>query len=453
MTDPNSERETWATKLGFLLAAAGSAIGLGNIWRFPTVAGESGGAAFVLIYIAAVIAIGIPVMLAELVIGWQTRSNPVRAFVDLSDRKIWRFIGVIAVIASLAILSYYSVIAAWTLAYVPITFSGVFNESANPELLSQRFATVTESPYYSLVAYVVFMLVTMLVVLGGIRSGIEKWSKVLMPMLLAILILLVIRAVTLPGAAKGLSFFLKPDFSKVTTETVLNAVSQAFFSLSLGMGIMITYGSYLSKDEDIQSSAVMIAAIDTSIAVMAGLVIFPALFTIPGLEPAEGPKLIFLVLPRVFEQIPAGIFFGTGFFLLLTIAALTSAISLMEVVVTYLIEQWQLRRKTAVLISGSAAMLLGIPTALSVGAVPLLSDLPILHCSVLDLLDTLFGKLCLTFVSLAICLFVGWTWGTDKALSGLESDGRNHWLQKCWSFAVRYICPVVITLILLSLVL
>jgi len=444
-------RETWGSKAGFLLAAAGSAIGLGNIWRFPTVVGESGGAAFVLMYLIAVLAIGMPVMFAELLIGWQSRSNPVKAFQQLCPSSFWRFVGLLAVTASLIILSYYSVIASWTLAYIPQTYLGALSNAGNQGSNAERFENFTSNISYVISVYTIFIAITMMIVMGGIREGIERWGKVLMPLLFIILLMLVIRAVTLPGASRGLEFYLRPDFSKVTAETVLNAVSQAFFSLSLGMGIMITYGSYLSKDADLASSTFWVCMMDTLIAVCAGLVIFPALFTIPDLQPAEGPKLIFLVLPTVFSSIPAGSIFGTGFFALLTIAALTSSISLMEVVVTYLVEQWSWSRNKSVLACGFATLLLGLPSAMSAGALPFFTDLPIVGCSFLDLMDTIFGKFCLILVAMAVCIFVGWKWSIAAALQGVQVNRAHHLVIACWSVAIRFVCPVAMVVILLSL--
>jgi NSS family neurotransmitter:Na+ symporter len=290
--------------------------------------------------------------------------------------------------------------------------------------------------------------VTTLVVLGGIQNGIERWSKILMPLLLFILVLLMVRSVTLPGAATGLAFYLNPDFSKVSFKSVLDAISQAFFSLSLGMGIMITYGSYLKKDSDVVSSTFWICLADSSIAVLAGFVIFPALFTIPGLQPTQGANLIFLVLPSIFDKLPGGTLFGTGFFALLALAALTSSISLLEVVVSFCMDTLNWTRKKSVFAAGMAVFLLGLPSALAANAVPSLSKLPLLGMSFLDLMDAVFGKLCLTITALAICIFVGWRWGVDAALEGLAQPA---WVLRFWSFLLRVACPILILTILIGL--
>jgi NSS family neurotransmitter:Na+ symporter len=408
MPDNVLQRETWGGKLGFFLAATGSAIGLGNVWRFPMIAGENGGAAFVLIYLAAVVLIGMPVMLAELALGWQTRLSPVRAFEKLYPGTPWKVTGVVAVFASLAIVSYYSVVASWTTVYGLFSISGRFNEIPDAEYLGEQFEGLTGNGIFVIAALAGFVAVTTMVVMGGVKKGIERWSKILMPLLLLILVLLLVRSVTLPRAAEGLRFYLSPDFSKVSPRTVLDALSQAFFSLSLGMGIMITYGSYLSKEANLVPFTCEICLADTAIAVLVGLIIFPALFTIPGLEPTVGPKLIFLVLPNIFGQIPGGTLFAIGFFSVLTLAALTSAVSLLEVVASYCIDTWNWSRKKSVLASGLAIFVLGLPSALGNGAVQTLSELPLVGISFLDLMDLVFGKLCLALTDLcSACLWDG----------------------------------------------
>jgi NSS family neurotransmitter:Na+ symporter len=293
-----------------------------------------------------------------------------------------------------------------------------------------------------------FVGVTTAVVMGGIKKGIERWSKIFMPLLLLILLLLMIRSLTLPRAAEGLTFYLSPDFSKVTPRTVLDALSQAFFSLSLGMGIMITYGSYLSEDARLFPATCWICFSDTAIAVIVGLVIFPALFAIPGLEATEGPRLIFLVLPNIFGQIPGGLFFAVGFFAMLTLAALTSAVSLLEVTASYCIDSWQWSRGKAVLASGVAIFLLGIPSAVGHGAVQQLTDLPLIGGSFLEFMDFIFGKVVLALTGLMLCLFVGWRWGVAKALAG---SGSPPWLVTAMRLLVCLICPALIGAVLIGL--
>jgi len=446
-------RDTWGSKLAFILAAAGSAIGLGNIWGFPTVAGQNGGAAFLLIYLVAVLLIGAPVMLAELIVGRRTGRNPVGAFKALAPGTAWVFVGALGVFTGLAILSFYSVIAGWTLSYVFKSAVGTFGPEADTAAI---FTEVASNPLRALGWHFAFMVITIYVVLGGVRDGIERWTKVLMPVLLVLLVLLAVRAVTLSGASEGLEFYFKPDFSKVTGGVVLAAIGQAFFSLSLGMGAMITYGSYVSKRDDLVSSAGWVTAFDTSIAILAGLIIFPTLFH-AGLEPGVGgPGMVFVVLTSLLSSIPpapyGGIIFGTGFFMLLAIAALTSSVSLLEVPTSWAVDEKGWSRKKAALLLGGIAFLLGIPSALANGAVAWLTSVPGVGTDFLTLLFTLFGQYSLVIGALLISLFVGWVWGVSAAGDEVrENDGRFP-LGGLWSFLIRFVCPIAITAILFNLV-
>jgi NSS family neurotransmitter:Na+ symporter len=446
-------RDTWGSKAAFILAAAGSAIGLGNIWGFPTVAGQNGGAAFLAIYLVAVAFIGAPVMLAELIVGRRTGRNPVGAFKALAPRTAWVFVGGLGVFTGLAILSFYSVIAGWTMSYIFKSAIGTFGPDADTAAI---FAEVAGNPIRALGWHLGFMALTIYVVLGGVRDGIERWTKVLMPVLFVLLLALAVRAVTLSGAAEGLEFYFKPDFSKVTGGVVLAAIGQAFFSLSLGMGAMITYGSYVSKRDDLVSSAAWVTAFDTSIAILAGLIIFPTLFH-AGLEPGVGgPGMVFVVLTSLLSSIPpapwGGIVFGTGFFMLLGIAALTSSVSLLEVPTSWAVDERGWSRKRAALMLGLIAFLLGIPSALANGAVPWLTNLPGVGTDFLTFLFTLFGQYSLVIGALLISLFVGWVWGVRAAGEEVEVNDGKFPLGRLWAFLIRFICPIAITAILLNLV-
>jgi len=454
----DQKRGMWGSKAGFVLAAAGSAIGLGNIWRFPTEAANNGGCAFLLIYLACVVLVGVPVMLAELSLGRHTRRNPVGAVRKVLPRGLWWLVGALGVLTGLAILSYYSVVAGWTLGYVAKTASSTFSAQTDSVAVFQSFAG---SWWQQLLLHALFMGLCILVVVGGVKRGIERWAKILMPTLLVMLVLLVIRSVTLPSADAGLEFYLSPDFSKLNAKVVVAAMGQAFFSMSLGMGAMVTYGSYISRRDNLVTSAWWVAGADASIAIMAGLMVLPAL-SLAGIQPGVdegGAGLIFAVLPSVFSKMPwqpyGGIVFGTAFFVLLALAAITSAVSLLEVVTAYLVDErkWSRRRATAVV--GGLAFGVGVPSALSLGAVGWLSNVVELQgqtLGFLDLMDKIFGKLTLTFGALLICIVVGWAWGIGRA-AGEVAQGNAHFrLRPVWSVLLRYVCPLAVAAILVCLI-
>ena len=453
--DPSTgqPRDTWGSKAGFVLAAAGSAIGLGNIWGFPTVAGQNGGAAFLLIYLAAVALIGAPVMLAELIVGRRTQRNPVGAFKALAPRSAWVFVGGLGVFTGIMILSFYSVIAGWTLSYIFKTIAGTFKAGADTGVI---FNELAGSAVPAISWHLLFMILTIYVVLGGVRDGIERWTRVLMPVLFALLVLLAVRAVTLSGAEAGLSFYLKPDFSKVTGTVVLSAIGQAFFSLSLGMGAMITYGSYVSKRDDLVSSAGWVTLADTTIAILAGLIIFPTLFH-AGLEPgAGGPGMVFVVLTSLLSSIPpapyGGVIFGTGFFLLLGIAALTSSVSLLEVVTSWAVDERGMSRRKAAITLGLTTFMIGIPSALANGAVSWLTTLPGIGMDFLSFMFMLFGQYSLVIGALLISLFVGWVWGVRAAGEEVRENDGKFPLGRTWAFLIRFVAPIAIVAILVKMV-
>ena len=313
MSQSEIQRDKWGSKIGFILAASGSAIGLGNIWRFPYVTGENGGAAFVLLYIVFVILIGTPVMIAELTVGRNTQLNPYGAFKKLAPGTLWPLLGLLGVITGIGILSYYSVIAGWTFGYFVKTLMGNFSNLTSPEKSVEIFENFVANPLLEIGSLFLFITITAMVVMRGVSKGIERWAKILMPVLFVLLILLTLRSVTLPGASKGLSFYLSPDFSKIGAGTIAKALGQALFSLSLGMGTMITYGSYIAKKDNIYISAGYVCLFDTLIAIIAGLMTFPALFAM-NMDPAGGPGLVFVVLPSIFAKIPLGIIFWSRLF-------------------------------------------------------------------------------------------------------------------------------------------
>lgn len=452
MNSNSSERGLWSSKIGFILAGAGSAVGLGNIWRFPTIAGQNGGAAFVFVYLASVVLICLSVMIAELTLGRHTQKNPVGVYKALAPGSAWKYLGMLGVITGWGISSFYSVVAGWTLGYIYKTATGAFTQ-ATPDQIANIFGNFAANPVSTIGLHAAFMFLTMLILFGGVKAGIERWSKILMPILLVILILLVIRSVTLPGATSGLDFYIKPKWGELTGRGVLAAMGQAFFSLSLGMGTMITYGSYLTKKENIISSASWVCVLDTGIALMAGFAIFPALFAV-GLEPTIGAGLIFVVLPNIFNEIFLGNLFGTGFFVLLAIAAVTSLISIVEVPAAYFIDELKWSRKKAVWIAGTGAFLAGIPAALSTGAVGWLSGLFSIEdrtYGFLDVMNLLFGQYSLIIGSLGVAIFVGWKWGTAHANAEIAMGHSEFKYKRTFAFFIRFFCPISIAALLIYL--
>ncbi len=437
------EREQWGSRFGFIMAAAGSAVGLGNIWRFPYITGKFGGAAFVMVYLAVVIVIGISVMLAEFVIGRNAQSDAVGSFRKLGG-GLWPLVGWMGFFCGFVILSYYAVIAGWTLAYMFKSFGGLM-EAAGAGKAGDVFGAFVSNPVQAISYHLVVMAIVSGIVYKGISGGIEKSCKILMPALFVLLLVLIVRSVTLPGAGAGLEFYLKPDFSKLTSEAVLAAVGQGFFSLSLGMGCMITYGSYLGKSDYLPTTAATVVFLDTSVAILAGFVIFPAVFAF-GIEPGAGPGLTFVTLPAVFAKMPMGMFFSFAFFLLLFIAALTSAISLLEVVVTYAIDQLKWSRTKAAIVMGTAIALLGIPSALSVGGhIPQIAGKDFL-----DAADFITNNIIMPLGGIFIAVFVGWVW-TDGAKAEITDNGKRVFpMYTVWLWICRVVAPVCIAIIFIT---
>lgn len=438
-----SQRGNWGSKVAFIFAATGSAIGLGNIWRFPMMVGKNGGAVFVLVYILAVALIGFAVMLAELVIGRHTQKNPVGAFAQLKPHTPWKLIGYLGVCTGIFILSYYAVVAGWAAGYLVKTASGAFRGSVTSQMTDKIFAEFSSNPTQVILYFLIVIGLTTFIISKGVKGGIERWTKVLMPLLFILILFLAVRALTLPGAEKGIAFYLKPDFSKLNGTVILYALGQAFFSLSLGMGTMITYGSYIQKTDNLVSSAGWVSFSDTVVAILAGFIIFPTLFAIPGIEPTAGSGLVFKVLPLIFSKIPGGLIFGTLFFILLLVAALTSTISLLEVPVAFLVDEWNWSRHKASWLMGLMAFLLGIPSALSSGGTKLFTKLDIQ-----GKVDFFFGNISLAVGALLICLFLGYVWGTKKALKEISVGNPRFALRPLWVFSIKFLSPVAIILIL-----
>ena len=442
-TETNNKRGFWKNRLGFVLAASGSAIGLGNVWKFPYVTGQNGGGAFVLVYLVCIFAMGLPIMLAEFTLGRKTHLNPVGAFKTIKPNTVWVGVGYMGVVAGFLILSFYGVVGGWTLAYIVKSFSQSVLEFQSPKDAGQFFSQFIANPKEVLIYHALFMGLCMAIVIKGVHGGIERACDILMPTLVVILLALMVRSLTLPGAMEGVKFYLSPDFSKINDEVILIALGQAFFSLSLGMGAMLTYGSYLSEKENLASATVYVVLFDTMIALLVGMVIFPAVFAM-GLEPTEGPGLVFSVLPAVFSSMPFGTVVSIVFFVLLAIAAITSGISLLEVVVAYFIDQVGWARKKAVLTVGLIIFALGVPSGLSFGV---MSDVKFMDKTFFDIVDTIASNYLLPLGGMLTAIFVGWKWGIAKALEEIEKhEIRFHWA-KLWGFLLRYITPVAVAFV------
>ena len=437
-------RGSWATRTGFIMAAAGAAVGLGNIWGFPTRVGQGGGAAFVVVYLACIVLICLPIMVGEIAIGRRSQLSPARSFALLRPGTRWWLVGVVGVLAGGGILSFYSVIAGWTVAYAWFALTGRL--AGDQQAAGAFFADFTSNGAASVGLALLVLAATAGILLGGVRGGIERVTKAMMPVLVALLVLLAGRAATLPGAAEGLAYYLRPDLSRLLDASVYNAaLGQAFFSLSLGMGTMLTYGSYLNRQTGIAGATIWIVLIDTAIALLAGFIIFPAGFSLSGFDPdSSGPGLIFAVLPRLFATLPGGSLFGTAFFVLLALAALTSAISLMEVPVAHVIDTHGWSRTRAVGVVTLGVFLLAIPSALGNGAVPLLSNIPGVGMDFLTLMATAWNDFALPIGGFCTAIFVGWAWRVDQALEELLREHAWFPVPRVWCFLVRWVCPAAI---------
>ncbi len=456
--DVTPNREHWTGRIGFVFAAAGSAIGLGNIWRFPYSVSEGGGGLFVVIYLFFVLGIGLPVLLAELSLGRQSQRNPVGAFKALIPGSFWPYVGGLGVLTGTAILAFYSVIAGWTLGYLGKALSGSLTKATDGETSGAIFSSFVADPLWPVLLCGIFLIMTLLVVRAGVAKGIERATRFLMPALFILLIALAIRAVSLPRGIDGLIYLFTPDWSKLSLNVVMGALGQALFSLSLGMGAMITYGSYACRQENLWKSGSYIAIADTAIALLAGVIIFPTLF-FASAEPNAGPGLVFVVLPTIFNQIPFGGFFAIAFFLLLAIAALTSTVSLLEVAVAYFVDEegWK-RNKASIAISGFC-FALAVPSALAFGAVPQLgggeqSILPF-NLDFLTLNNNIWGNYSLSIGAFLICIAVSWFWGVPKFLKSLEDGGDKSFPmpgRQIVGFLVKVVCPLCVLTVLIFII-
>ncbi|MGL5682860.1 MAG: sodium-dependent transporter [Marinifilaceae bacterium] len=440
------KRDGFGSKFGAIAALAGSAVGLGNIWKFPYEAGNNGGGAFLLIYIAFIFLLGVPLMLSEFALGRATQHNVFGAFKILAPKTKWYLFSILAIAASVAIMAFYGTISGWTLEYVWVSLNDGF-AGKNEQELASMFNNFIADPYRAVAWQLGFLVLSALIVIGGIKNGIERSTKIMMPVLFLIIVLLGIRACTLPGAMEGIKFLFVPDFSAITGQSVLSAMGQVFFSLSLGSGVLMTYASYVSKKGNLPGMSMQVIAADTGIAILAGIAILPAVFSF-GIDPTSGPGLVFMTLPRIFQSLPFGQLWAVCFFILLTFAALTSAISMIEVIVAYLVEERQMSRAKSTALTVGVIAVLSVLCTLSFGV---LKDCTVAGLTFFDMFDYLSSKIILPLGAILLCYFTGWYWDR-KALYAELTNNNTIRLRffKTYVFILRYIAPALITVIFIS---
>lgn len=439
------DRAKFGSKIGVILASASSAVGLGNIWRFPYETGNHGGAAFILIYLGCIVLLGLPIMVSEFLIGRRSRANTAGAYEVLAPGTPWKWLGRMGVLAGFLILSYYSVVAGWTLEYIFEAITNSFADKTSTDFIAS-FESFSSNPWKPVIWLVLFLLATHFVIVKGVEKGIERSSKIMMPALFILIIILVICSVSLPGAGKGVEFLLKPDFSKVTGNVFLSAMGQAFFSLSLGMGCLTTYASYFGRKTNLTKTAFSVGVIDTMVAILAGFIIFPAAFSV-GIQPDSGPSLIFITLPNVFQQAFGNLpvlayILSVMFYVLLAVAALTSTISMHEVVTAYLHEEFKLTRKRAASIVTGGCIGLGIFCSLSLGVA---KGYTLFGLGAFDLFDYVTAKIMLPLGGFFVSIFVGWYLDKKIVKAEITNDGTlKVSVYKGIIFILKYIAPIAI---------
>lgn len=443
------KRDSFGSRFGALVAMAGSAVGLGNLWRFPYLVGENGGAAFIIIYIMMVFFLCLPIFISEFVVGRRSQQNAYAAFRDLSGGSAWKWVGMFTVIVPLIVLSYYSVIGGWSVEYLLKSITFTFTDGDTRTTMSTMFTDFVSSTWMPIIMHTVFLFATTLIVMVGIKDGIEKFSKVMMPLLFFMVLAIAVYSLTLPGAGRGVDYLFKPDFSKIDGHTFAAALGQAFFSLSLGFGTIMTYASYVDKKENPLFQSTATAVSDLMFALIAGVAIMPAVFAF-GLDPQSGPGLVFETLPYVFSQMPAGGVIAIVFFIALLVAALTSSISMLEVAVAYLVEEKGLKRVSASLIVFAGCWVVGVLCSLSFGP---LSGVKIAGLSIFDFFDSISSNILMTLGSLMTVLFVGWrlkkTDIYDEFTNGGTLSANARMFGVLW-FLIRYVCPLAIIVVFVS---
>lgn len=441
-----SERALFTTRIGVIASTVGSAVGLGNIWRFPYLTGQNGGAAFLITYIFCVLLLGIPLMISEFIVGRKAKANASRAFLVLEPGSHWNIIGYFGILSSVIILGFYMVISGWVTDYMIQSFGNEFMGKSSQQL-TQSFTDFVSDPFRPLMWVYIFLFINYIILSQGVTKGIERASNILMPLLFIILIIFCINSLSMPGAKQGVEYLFNPDFSKINSKVFLDALGQAFFSLSIGLGILITYGSYFKRKTNLTSISLTVASLDVLVAILAGLIIFPATFSF-GINPTQGPELIFITLPNVLQRMVSPHFWSILFFMLIGVAALTSTISLCEVAIAYLHEEFSLTRKKATLVLISIIAVLSTLCSLSYST---LSDFKIFGMTFFDFSDFISANILLPAGGFLLSIFVGWKLKNKTIYAELVTKNRiPRWLFHFILFSVRYIAPISIILIFLS---
>lgn len=444
-------RDSWGSRLGFIFAVAGSAVGLANIWRFPYVVGQNGGAAFILVYLFCLLLIGFPVFMCEMLIGRTTQTSPSGAFRQLGNNAAWSWAGKWTIITGFIVSSFYSAVAGWILGYLCEAIRGNITNFESTEHAVVHYQSLMENPWWGLTFHFLFLLFCVGVLFLGVRKGIERGNKIMMPMLIIVLLLLVVKGLMMPNAAEGLRFLFTPDWSKLTPAAFLIALGQSFFTLSVGQGTMVTYGSYLGRAENLVKSCFPIVLMDTAISLLSAIAIFTIVFSV-GMEPGSGTGLIFHTLPWVFSQIPGGYIVAVLFFLLVVLAAMTSEISALEPSIAYLVDEHGWKRKHAVLVCGLGAFILGIPCALSYST---LKDYTFFNETFFDFVVFLASSILIPIGGFFAVILVGWKWGVGNALKQLKLGAsdlfeRHPWLRIYFWLCFKYTAPILMIIVFLD---
>ena len=443
------KRSTFGSKFGMLAAAVGSAVGLGNIWKFPYLAGENGGGAFIIVYLLCVLFLGVPALLSELSLGYIGRSNGIGAMRNITGNNCWSIIGILGFVGAFAILGFYFVVAGWSLEFVFQSVMGSFAGQSD-DVIAQNFDTFRFDTWRPYLWTIVFVVLTAIVLYAGVEKGIEKWSKVLMPILFFILVYLCGYAIFLPNSEVGYRFYFDFDFSKINADVVIAALGQSFFSLSLGMGAIMIYGSYIEDGTNLAKTSIQIALLDTLVAVLAGLVVFPAVFSF-GIDPAAGPQLVFITLPTVFAQMTGGYFFSILFFLLVAVAALTSTISIMEVQTATIAEEFKMNRKVALGVMSVIMVVIGCMCSYSLIPIEGGNELAFFGVSLFDVFDILTSYVILPIGGLLILLFLGWFYKKEDLYDILVVETKcSEGLFKVYYFFLRFIAPLLLLIVFLQ---